>query len=197
MQTFYELTNIGNHNAFCAYFLSCSKVLSFCVQWSAQKAGDDLTDHPWVMMMRGLLLLKPQEVMVCSCRGSSMQVSSPPKNSLKTELLTYGFFTLRNSPSSESVTPQKSNGGVVRYVCSLSYSEIRILVGFSFKGRIQKYSMGIWIHFSMCNSGRYFLTNMFIHKNSKNSVFPLHKCVLMIVKDDLTNWLNVVSQILK
>lgn len=92
-------------------FLSCSWVPCFVCsgssQWSVRKAGVDLTDHPWVMMMRGLLLLKPQEVRVCSCRGSSLQVSSPSKNSLKTELLTYGSFTVRTPLC--STAPWKSN----------------------------------------------------------------------------------------
>lgn len=75
-------------------------------QWSGRKV--DLTDHPWVMMMRGLLLLKPQEVRECSCRGSSVQLSSPSINSLKAELLTYRSFTFRTALCSV-FTPQKSN----------------------------------------------------------------------------------------
>lgn len=40
-----------------------------------------------------------------------MQVSSPPKNSLKTELLTYSSFSLRTSLCSVPTAPQKSNNG--------------------------------------------------------------------------------------
>lgn len=76
----------------CFFFFSLVPcfVCSGSSQWSVKKVGVDLTDHPWVMMMRGLLLLKLQEVRVCSCRGSSVHVSSPSKNNLKTVLLTYG-----------------------------------------------------------------------------------------------------------
>ncbi len=75
-------------------------------QWSGREV--DLTDHPWVMMMRGLLLLKPQEVRVCSCRGSSSQTSSPSKNNLKVELLTCGSSPIWNLLCSLSATPQKN-----------------------------------------------------------------------------------------
>lgn len=86
-------------------------VLYPVVQFSEveEKWGVDLTDHPWVMMMRGLLLLKPQEVRVCSCRGSSVQVSSPSINRLNTELLTYGSFTFRAPLCSLATKFQKLN----------------------------------------------------------------------------------------
>lgn len=107
-------------------FFSRSQVPCFVCsgssQWSVRKAGVDLTDHPWVMMMRGLLLLKPQEVRVCSCRGSSVQVSSPSKNSLKTELLTYWFVSVRTLLCSASTAPPKSNSNEV--ISLLEHTEV-------------------------------------------------------------------------
>lgn len=85
-------------------------------QWSGRKV--DLTDHPWVMMMRGLLLLKPQEVRVCSCRGSSTQFSSPSTNRPKTELPTCGFRTPLCSASAANQRAERLS------VCS-SWSLIR------------------------------------------------------------------------
>lgn len=90
-------------------------VCSGSSQWSGRKV--DLTDHPWVMMMRGLLLLNPQEVSVCSCRGSSAQLSSPSENILKAELLTYGSFSLRTTLCSVSAAPPKSNSTRVIFWC--------------------------------------------------------------------------------
>lgn len=93
------------------------KAACFVSSGSSQRSGRkvDLTDHPWVMMMRGLLLLKPQEVRVCSCTGSSAQLSSPSNNSLKTELLTCGSFISRTPLCSVSTTPRKPNSR--RVVC--------------------------------------------------------------------------------
>ncbi|TNN87503.1 hypothetical protein EYF80_002220 [Liparis tanakae] len=65
--------------------------------------------------MMGLLLLKPQEVSVCSCRGSSVQLSSPSKNILKTELLTYGSLSLGTTLCSPSTAPRESSGR--RVIC--------------------------------------------------------------------------------
>lgn len=82
-------------------------VCSGLKQWSGRKL--DLTDHPWVMMMRGLLLLKPQEARVCSCRGSSVQLSSPSANILKTVLLTCGSTALAAASWSQAVTSREEN----------------------------------------------------------------------------------------
>lgn len=82
-------------------------VCSGLKQWSGRKL--DLTDHPWVMMMRGLLLLKPQEARVCSCRGSRAQLSSPSANILKTVLLTCDSTALAAASWSEDVTSREED----------------------------------------------------------------------------------------
>lgn len=115
MQAFQNVSACLRHiSCFWTCSFSCNQVLCFVCrgssQWSVKKLGVDLTDHPWVMMMRGLLLLKPQEVRVCSCRGSSVQVSSPSKKSLKTELLTYGFSAFRTLLCCVPAAAPMSNG---------------------------------------------------------------------------------------
>lgn len=109
--TFYIWNNASNKSSTQAR-VPCF-VCNGLSQWSGRKI--DLTDHPWVMMMMGLLLLKPQEVSVCSCRGSSVQLSSPSKNILKTELLTYGSLSLGTTLCSPSTAPRESNGR--RVIC--------------------------------------------------------------------------------
>lgn len=95
-------------------------VCSGLKQWSGRKL--DLTDHPWVMMMRGLLLLKPQEARVCSCRGSSAQMSSPSANILKTVLLTCCSTALAASSWSEAATSRRGRQTGEKFSALLSTS---------------------------------------------------------------------------
>lgn len=81
------------------------KVSKFLSGPGQRKHRTGRTDQPCVMMMRGRLLLKPQEVRVWGRKDSKVQVlsmESPSVYSLKTALGVWGLFILRSGCCSGS-----------------------------------------------------------------------------------------------
>lgn len=134
-------------------------VCSGLKQWSGRKL--DLTDHPWVMMMRGLLLLKPQEARVCSCRGSSGQLSSPSANILKTVLLTCGSMPLAAVSWSRAVTSREEDKRWRSFLlCSPRLCEFKVRREVTNDSeKVHKtLSLYVWSHYQRLNKPRVWVT---------------------------------------